>query len=551
VLWGNAVPTHFVNLDALILRQDMEAGEQRPSVVTKDITHTELEVGKNTFTVLRKPDFQRETSMWTPEKVKDLIVAYAEEDLVPAVVLWRSAKNDLFVIDGAHRLSSLIAWVNDDYGDDILSQKFFGDISPQQKTAAILTRKLVEDAVGKYKTISEAFKNPNTPEIYVQRAKRLVNCFIRVQPLETTDINKAERSFFKINEQGVPLTEGEKRALHSRDCPNTIAARAINQRGKGHQHWDHFAAAMRDEIKELSAETYKFMFEPELVGRTIKTSDVPIAGKYSPSTALALLVNTINIANKVADTIPDTTEEAEQIVPKDETGESTISFLKRTKRIMVRILNRSTTDAMASLDLHPFVYFYADNSRHRPSTFLAIVELMSEYEDQNKFKDFTLVRAELEDFLVANSDLVQQVSRRARGEMKAVHNIKSFFDFIVNEFSASQSEDAVIAAIQKSKEWGFLKIGLESDEDIGKDFSPKTKSKGFIAEKLKTDIRCTICGALVPDRGVSFDHKQSKESGGMGDDANLQFTHHYCNSAKKMLTPLFEAKKLKGAAVKA
>lgn len=269
-LWGNAVPAHFVNLDALIIRQDMDAGENKPLTPTRDISHTELVSGKNTYTVLRKPDFQRETSMWTPEKVRDLVVAYAEEDLVPAIILWRSARNDLFVIDGAHRLSSLIAWVNDDYGAGFISQKFFGEITPDRRAVHELTKRLVEEAVGSWKDIEAAFQNPNTPDVYVQRAKRLVNCFIRVQPLETTDLKKAERSFFKINEQGVPLTDAEKRALHSRYCPNAIAARAINQRGKGHQHWDRFDSPVRDEIKELAAEIYEFFFSPTLTGARLR-----------------------------------------------------------------------------------------------------------------------------------------------------------------------------------------------------------------------------------------------------------------------------------------
>jgi hypothetical protein len=220
-----------VNLDALIKREDMASGEFKTTKALKDINHTELELSKNTYSVLRKPDFQRETAMWTPEKVRDLIIAYAEEDLVPAIILWRSPFNDLFVIDGAHRLSSLIAWVNDDYGDGITSTAFFGEIPKIQKEAAQKARELVNEVVGPYKVISEAFKSHNTPAIYVERAKRLVNCFVPIQQLETPDIAKAERSFFKINEQGVPLTATEITLLHSRNCPNAIAARAINQRG--------------------------------------------------------------------------------------------------------------------------------------------------------------------------------------------------------------------------------------------------------------------------------------------------------------------------------
>jgi len=45
--------------------------------------------------------------------------------LIPAIILWNSGRY-IFTIDGAHRLSALIAWVLDDYGDGIISQTFFG-----------------------------------------------------------------------------------------------------------------------------------------------------------------------------------------------------------------------------------------------------------------------------------------------------------------------------------------------------------------------------------------------------------------------------------------
>jgi hypothetical protein len=49
----------------------MAAGGDKPIKVITSIKHTELEKNANTYNVLRKPDFQRETSSWTPEKVRD------------------------------------------------------------------------------------------------------------------------------------------------------------------------------------------------------------------------------------------------------------------------------------------------------------------------------------------------------------------------------------------------------------------------------------------------------------------------------------------------
>lgn len=89
-----------VNLDALIARQDMDEGAPQRMPKEFSFRHDELiyESGL-TYSVLRKPDFQRSTSSWTPEKVRDMVVAYIEGETVPGVIVWRSPKSNLFVID--------------------------------------------------------------------------------------------------------------------------------------------------------------------------------------------------------------------------------------------------------------------------------------------------------------------------------------------------------------------------------------------------------------------------------------------------------------------
>src|SRR5215813_9681685 len=104
------MPTNTVNLDALIPREDFSltaedaGGQPRSSIAISD-----LDAGFFS-TSLRKPDFQRETTSWTPQKVVDLVQAYVTGDLIPAVILWQRG-SDIFVIDGAHRLSALMAWI--------------------------------------------------------------------------------------------------------------------------------------------------------------------------------------------------------------------------------------------------------------------------------------------------------------------------------------------------------------------------------------------------------------------------------------------------------
>jgi hypothetical protein len=173
------MPIHFVNLDALIPQEDMEV-EGDTSLPTGQIGMTmkisELELSGVPYNILRKPDFQRETASWTPEKVAEFIQSFVEGDLIPSIILWRNPRSgNFFVIDGAHRLSALIAWVHDDYGDKDKSIRFFENLIPkEQQTAADETRTLVHKLVGKNTRLKIAATHPeaSSPD-EVRRGKNI------------------------------------------------------------------------------------------------------------------------------------------------------------------------------------------------------------------------------------------------------------------------------------------------------------------------------------------------------------------------------------------
>jgi hypothetical protein len=89
---GDALSTNVVNLDAMIPREDFAIDvqpEQASGIEKISIVHLE---GPFFGPDLRKPDFQRETNNWTPHKVADLVRAFVDGDLIPAVILWRAGK---------------------------------------------------------------------------------------------------------------------------------------------------------------------------------------------------------------------------------------------------------------------------------------------------------------------------------------------------------------------------------------------------------------------------------------------------------------------------
>ena len=159
---------NLVNLDALIVREDLHKRPDDtvpPATKTRDIKITELTTDSLFLQSLRKPDFQRETASWDSENVVDLVESFLKGDFVPSIILWFSADGKSFVIDGAHRLSALIAWVHDDYGDRRTSLEFFSNFIPtEQKKIAEKTRNQMNSRVGSYEQIKQAGKSPKTSE---------------------------------------------------------------------------------------------------------------------------------------------------------------------------------------------------------------------------------------------------------------------------------------------------------------------------------------------------------------------------------------------------
>lgn len=152
----HSMPTSAVNLDALIMREDFEVSLDPKRVPVFDeadrLKIVELEHDSLMYRMLRKPDFQRTTAHWSSEKIAAFVKSFLAGDLIPALILWRSDKSgSIFVIDGAHRLSALLAWVHDDYGDRHISMPFFeGNIPKPQRENAEDTRKLIANGVGTY-----------------------------------------------------------------------------------------------------------------------------------------------------------------------------------------------------------------------------------------------------------------------------------------------------------------------------------------------------------------------------------------------------------------
>jgi hypothetical protein len=329
------ITTHLVNLDALIRREDFEAreGEQPQNRRLADQLKVE-DLERTYVNLLRKPDFQRETASWSPETVADFIRSFLDGDLIPAVIMWWSNLNGtVFVIDGAHRISALMAWVLDDYGDGKFSQEFWGHAIPEgQKKLARTTKQQVENTIGAYQRLKYIAANPGSaPDaITLRRARNIATFKIDLQWVEGNAAT-AEKSFFKINGNASPIDPTELAIIKARKKPNAVATRALMNAGTGHKYWSDFPAPTQQRIESLSREIYDGLFRP-LLESPIKTLDLPIAGQSYSANAFKMILDLVNMVNGVTPTMWEDKSGARpkkggQRLEDDPDGQQTVTYL--------------------------------------------------------------------------------------------------------------------------------------------------------------------------------------------------------------------------------
>ena len=488
-----------VNLDALIPREDFEVKVDQSQIASNTLTIklTDLKSGEFFFSQVRKPDFQRETNEWSSQKIVGLIESYINGDLIPAIILWHGS-GYTFVIDGSHRLSALAAWVNDDYGDKTISRSFYSGIIPDdQINIAEATRSLINKRIGSYSDYEFAVKNADKvkPEIY-QKAKNLGILSLQLQWVGG-NADKAEESFFKINKEASPINKTELTLLKARKKPNGLAARAIIRSGMGHKYWAKFEEPQQIEIEKIATKINHLLFVPPLK-TPIKTLELPIAGKQYSSQALPLILNFINIVNNLpAD---------ENKIEDDHNGSKTIEVLNKCKEIA----NRINSDDSGSLGLHPAIYFYSKEGRHKPVSFYAITALMLELNNNTKLLDrFIKVRSSFEEILIEYDYFVPQILRRYRSGADGYGYVKNFYLEVINNLNEGLTKtDAITKLLSGSFSYLTTTIGPENNAVIVKDFSSEIKSEVFLRNAIGTALKCKICGGYMHSKSITTDHKK-------------------------------------------
>ncbi|HYB62107.1 MAG TPA: DUF262 domain-containing protein [Methylomirabilota bacterium] len=546
------MPTHLTNLDALIRREDFEATEANAAAGNPPIFKIEeLEKGRLYFSVLRKPDFQRSTNNWSPQMVVDLVKSALDNELIPALIIWHSQQSGkVYVVDGAHRLSALIAWVNDDYGNGAISKEFFGtDISPAQVKFHNKTKELMDGTIGPYATVARAGNTPTaTDDPNMVRRGRAIATYQPPMQAVIGDAKVAESSFLRINAKPATIDPTDLDVIRARKKPNAIATRALMRAGASYIP----KLAKAGAIENLAREVYGVIFGP-IVDISTASPDVPRAGQPYSSEAFKMILDMVNIFNDVLPAMWQKKDENKisrkkigkvQELADDHDGSETLTFLGRVKEIGALVCDNGTIDS-GSLGLDPAVYFYGATGKFHPPAFLATMKFVKELKTNDNFYAFTKVRNDFEEFLVRHRFFINQIGHSKGSRTRPLESMLLMFGTIFSSLRSGITDDANIVAKLKSLP-ALMELNdisnIPADMTKKKRFSKSVQQAATVRQILENRERCPICHARLHPSARSKDHKLGAVGGGTGSIDNLQFTHPYCNTGYKQ-KQLSDAKK--------
>ncbi len=508
---------NVVNLDALIPRADLFGDQARAISDDSTIRITDLEPC-STYDRLRKPDFQRETANWSPVQVADLVQTFANLDIVPSLVLWENGPH-IFVIDGAHRLSALIAWVRDDYGDGSISrERFKGAIPAQQMAMHLETQRLVNSGPGTWANFKARFPGFDMKGLDVQ--------WIRGKtPQQAAD------SFIRINQGGTPIDRLEVRILRAPKAALSVATRAITRGGSGNEYWKHFASEeAKADVPALGKEIHDLLFQPPL--RTpIKTMDLPLAGAEYGMGVVRLCFDLVALANGLKVAGSSAGGVTNESFPADETGSDTRRYLKRVRSEIWRVLSTESN----SFGLHPGLYFYSSAGAFQPVALLNMIAWLRELDRRNALATFRKARGRFEALVMAHPVIMKPPLHLLGTGGRSRPKMLKLFDDVLEAVAASSDLDAVWRSLgEKYKRLAGDEI--EEAETVekgapGGKFRTDTKSAISLFE-LSSVSKCPLCGGLLHPNGKVMDHPIKKADGGWSGVSDGRWVHPVCNSER-------------------
>lgn len=554
-----------VHLDHLIKRQSIrfygkeESGTSLISIQRlSDANIRYNDITSQWFDNIRKPDFQRETNAWTPFQCCEFIESVFMARIIPSIILWKNEENGLvYVLDGAHRLSIIRAWMTDDYGDKNIDYYERRD-TDTIKLVAKETRDLINIRIGSYEDFKASYKilqqkidEGKAPKIEMQEKNFRQATFYSdiisgnaalFAQWEKGNYESAEQSFLRINRQGQPLNPAESTLIEFRKGSYSRVIMHIANAGEEGYYWpqDNISedqVAVVKSFGETAKSIYERLFIPSFT-LPIKDLSVPLLVAPAYFQKHNYLMELIPLLTW--NTISDEPSQQIEYLSQDYQAESDV-VIKNAQIIFKTIDNKishitSFNNDPKSMSMVPLFYWYNERGQFTRSLFYSWVYWLFQGSDENIFQRkliYTSNRENIELIFFHFKKEITSYAAESGAGLKAVKNLAIFFEKLINYFHERRNERIMFEQLETTIST-FLnqKRQHKNIKRDGRTNTIRDKTQSNINELFNSAIRCHICGGIVDLKfgGIQYDHvvkyKKIKET----DPENLRPTHPFCNN---------------------
>ena len=566
---------HHIKRDSLLYARSTVKHEEKGKL-HQTLTIIHLNGGmESKRSMMRKPDFQRATNAWSPEECVDLLDAVLNERVVPSIIMWLSPESLHYVLDGGHRISVLLAWITNDWGDGP-GVAAIDDLELRERArqSALEVRRLLQARkIGTYDEHRSAFTEYTQVESdgkdpHEQLGLQKTEMAIRFRRWKSIDIGfpilwvqgdykTAEESFIKINKTGQRLSEWETKLVENRTSSAARLIMSIAQKeGSGHC-WPQkdLEAKDREKVQQIlkQVEQARLRLFVPAYRLPIEDSRQPLLG-ISPARPDLVAPYVAELLTVVAGQrgISSDTEE----LLKETKGEDSTAVVAEGWELIkeaIESLDNIYGPSPRSLMVMPLVYFYTEDGaciRALLYGFLHWIIDGTAKEILSRKLLLTAHRGRFEAALLQHKqELVKRISRRIGSGPEVTLQVGRYYNALlellvqhtgpVADKSFRNAHHGIVERLNSAPTSDANTAKLPSEGSQPRAFTGRTKQQVKIRELISTFSKCAICqGYLHPGLAAQMDHIIPYSEGGETVPDNGRSVHPFCNNNRDTITKL-------------
>ncbi len=481
---------------------------------------------------LYKADNQRSTEYWRLEEIVEFMQeCMSNPNTWLTVLYWMDENGNIYVIDGGHRVSLLIAWIKRYFADEQVDNA--PNFDDQQKADL----RYIRDKLGECCDFQKILADPSLMEVK-DNIEKLSIRFMHV----VGSPEDARKAFESINSKSKRLDRWEESHLKNRGRDTFYAIYACCYLNDNRANLIDLGEDEINRIIVLGEKIHNLLFKNILLDTDLTH------GKR-----IGLVTELLNILSNGSDMDLD---------ESDGQAKRVFDRLLALYTILSRIAKPQGDNRNVSLGLHPQLYFFKD-SRFQITSFLAWFAIIAESHHENKLQHFTSVRKSVEtliaNFPIATTETVGKFGSGIKGHDRLQIVYRAFIKIgskVTIDFDDESSLNTIILALSKSFDYlnfnehleaGFHGIRDEQAiqdivnfvEELKPDERPKAQkfsltTKTILRQKFNIQNQnfCRICDGLLYSPSTEVDHYIAMAMGGHGNLDNAVLLHPYCNRFK-------------------